>query len=137
MTIMNISSRPVIDEDLGTVTQKVLSLNKKTGKAEKIEIKLEESRFNTVSNIAAEKIKLPFIVDDLTSQIKDDKISYSTNNVFEAGSLCVYLNGLQIVLDISENEDRNGFSLTDDYIGIIKKDEDSITATYVKEVDVS
>ena len=148
MTIMNISSRPVIDESSGTVTQRVLSLNKTTGKNEYLEIKLEDSKFNTVSNETIDQINnnvtviqniannvtLSFVVDNVTDEIEDEKIRYNLSNKFKENSLSVYVNGLQVSNDITEFENRMGFTLSSEYITMIKKGSNSIIASYVKDV---
>ena len=148
MTTINISSRPTIDESLGTVTQRVFSFNKTTGKSEFIDISLEESRFKTVSkdtinqindditviqNIA-NNVTLSLIVEDLKSSIENGKLNYSLSSKFKEGSLCVYVNGLQVSTDVVELEDRTGFSLNSDYSSIIDTEDTSIIASYVKDI---
>tara|TARA_B100000579_G_C22781370_1_gene829490 strand:- start:807 stop:1253 length:447 start_codon:yes stop_codon:yes gene_type:complete len=147
MTTINISSRPVIDEVAGTITQRVLSTNKATGKQEYVDIFLEDSKFNTVSNETIDQINsnttvinniannvtLSFVVEDITDSVEDEKVRYNITNKFKKGTLCVYLNGLQISTDITEFENGLGFTLNSDYISIIQKGIDSIVATYVKD----
>ena len=147
MTTMNISARPIIDEESGTVTQKVLSVNKNTGKTEFLNIKLEEAKFNTVSNSAisqivdnttviqtiANNISFSLIVEDISENIASQKLEYSTSNKFASDSLCVYYNGLQIVADITEGQDNSSFSLNNDYLGILEEG-DVLIASYVKDV---
>ena len=148
MTTINISSRPTIDESLGTVTQSVLSFNKTTGKNEFIDVSLEESRFKTVSSDTIDQINnditvieniannvtLSLIVEDLQSSIENGKLDYSLSSKFKENSLCVYVNGLQVSIDVVEFEDRTGFSLKSDYSNIIDVEDTSIIDSYVKDI---
>ena len=148
MTTINIASRPTIDESLGTVTQRVLSFNKTTGKNEFIDISLEESKFKTVSsdtinqinnNVTviqniANNVTLSFIVEDLKDSIERYKLEYSLSNKFKENSLCVYVNGLQVSNDVTEDEERMGFYLKSEYSDIIEPENTSIIASYVKDV---
>jgi len=74
------------------------------------------------------------IVENITSQIEDSKITYTITNEYIETSLAVYYNGLNISKDISSKSSKS-FVLISEYTDLIIKDEsESLIVIYSKKI---
>ena len=87
---------------------------------------LEDDTIGGVSSAASTE----YVVEDMTSKIVPGEATYTTDYAFNASSLCVYYNGINITHGITTSGN-NSFVLISDYADIISSGE-GLMAVYFK-----
>lgn len=100
---------------------------------DKVTIQVDDSVQQIVQNEIS--VSTNFKVENISQQISNGNLNYSSSSSYKENSLSVYYNGMNVTFDVIENGDRS-FSFKDDYSSIIS-DGDIIILSYLDTSDAA